>query len=210
MTGCGGTVAASTVDLASTRYVEKMGEDRASPAPCGRTFAEVTASPPHRSFWRQGLARRACGPRFMGPSGVDDWLIAQANARGFFGAWVTGGAVPVDDALTLEEIVVGLSAPHAEADGRVFKLILRILQSGRVNGARLHRLARMERAEGVLHWLCAGVPESERTPPFEAIAALFAEPPRGYQPPAYRYDFARLVRRPFRQSEAPWNRSRGS
>jgi len=108
---------------------------------------------------------------------------------------------------------VGLCAPHAEADGRVFKLVLRLLQSGRLDGARLARLARLERlerADCVLHWLCAHVPDVERSPAFLLVEAYFRTPPRGYRPPSYDYDFRRLVRRPFRASEARWNLPRAS
>lgn len=141
---------------------------------------------------------------------LEDWLIAQANARGVHGAWVIGGPVARDERLTFEDIVVGLCMPHAVADVRVFKLVLRILQTGMVDGPRLARLARMERAEGVLHWLCAGVPAAERNPAFEEIAACFALVPRGWRELRLTYDFGRLLRRPFRLEEASWNRSSAS
>jgi hypothetical protein len=155
-----------------------------------RTFADDTLSPAHLSFWRRGLQSRA------GARDVDDWLIEQANLRGFHGAWVMPSGCTRDADLSLEEIVVGLCAPQATADGRVFKLVVRIAQSGKIDPARLARLARMERADGVLHWLFRGVPEVERTAAFLRVAAAFAAPPRGYRPPRYRYDFGRLVRRP--------------
>lgn len=84
--------------------------------------------------------------------------------------------------------------------------MVRILQSGGIDPARLARLARMERAEGVLHWLCLGTPDSERNKAFEAAAEPFATPPRGWRPLDLRYDFGRLIRRPFRMNEARWNR----
>lgn len=158
-----------------------------------RTLGECTGSPPHRSFWREGLIRRAAG------RDVEDWLIAQANARGWHGALVRESAT-LDVELRPEEIVVGLAVPHAIADARVFKLIVRIAQAGVLDPGRLAALARRERAEGVLHWLFAGVPEVERTAKFELVAAAFREPPRGYRVPEYRYEFSRLIRKPYRRA----------
>lgn len=163
------------------------------------TFASLTASPPHRSFWREGLIQRA-DQRIL-----EDWLIEQANLRGFHGTWVVPTGVVLDPVLTLEEIIVGLCAPHAEADGRVFKLVLRIFQSGRVDAVRLARLARMERAEGVIYWVLRSLPDVERTAAVDEVAAHFATEPRGYRGVDYHYDFGRLIKRPYIQGAA-WTR----
>ena len=65
--------------------------------------------------------------------------------------------------LSLEDIVVGLLQPHAPADLRALKLVVRILQSGRVSLDGLVFLARRERALSVLAWLVDLIPEAECT-----------------------------------------------
>lgn len=157
------------------------------------TRGESHFQPPHRSLWRAGLERRAHGVP------LDDWLVEQANKRGWYGAYQARPSdEPLDPALTPEEIIVGLAQPHAPADVRTLKLIVRILQAGVVDPDRLRRLARRERADFVLHWLLVQVPGEERTPPLERVAAEFREPPRGYRPPRFRWDPRRLIRRPAR------------
>lgn len=165
-----------------------------------QTFAALCSQPAHRSFWRAGLAQRS------GSLPTDEWLVEQANLRGFFGAFGRDApTTPVDPTLTLEDIVCGLLQPHGPADGRLFKLVLRILQSGKVAPDRLAALARRERAEHLLAWLLERVPDPERTPEVVAIAQAIGTP-RGYRPPAMDYDASRLVRRPFRMTEARWIR----
>src|SRR5262245_20971240 len=111
-------------------------------APGGDTFGAVAGQPAHRSFWFDRLRRSACGLP------VEDWLIQQANFRGFCGVYLRDPPqIPVEPRLSLEEIVVGLVSPAARLDGRVIKLVTRILQSDTVQVARLLHLARAERAE---------------------------------------------------------------
>jgi hypothetical protein len=163
-----------------------------------RTRAETHLQPAHRSFWRSRLEARA------GDVPLDDWLVEQANLRRLYGAFQArpSGAAR-DGALTLEDIVVGLCQPHAPADARTLKLVVRILQSGRVNPPRLAWMARKERAHFVLFWLLSIVPTEERNQALEAVAAQFCNTPRGYREPRYRYDPRRLVRRQARVERLP-------
>ena len=137
---------------------------------------------------------------------VDEWLVEQANLRGFFGAFGRDApSTAVDPTLTLEDIVCGLLQPHGPADGRLFKLVLRILQSGKVDAGSLAALSRRERADHVLAWLLERIPTTERTSDVDAVAKAVGHP-RGHRPPVMDYDAARLVRRPFRMAEARWIR----
>jgi hypothetical protein len=166
------------------------------------TLARALRRPAPYSFWRAGLERRA------GPVPLQDWLVEQANLRGFHGAYNRADPTgPVDPELTLEDIVVALLAPQAPAEGRIFKLVLRILQSGKVDGRHLAWLARRELAEPVLFWLLVRVPEVERTDAVRGIRASLGGPPRGYADLDYDYDPTRLVRRPFRRDPWPTRRS---
>jgi hypothetical protein len=167
------------------------------------TFGAAFSQPEHRSFWRDALTARAGGRP------LDEWLLAQANLRGFFGAFGVDDLGPIDAALSVEEIVCGLLQPHGAADGRLFKLVVRILQSGAVDPTELAELARRERADVVLAWLLQQVPEVERNEAIDAVKAAL-RPPRGQRPPNFRYDPGRLVRRPFRSEEARWTRRHGS
>lgn len=156
------------------------------------TFAESALRLAPRSLWFEGLRRR-CAPR-----PVDEWLVEEANVRGHWGA--SGRDVPSrspDPSLRNEELIVALLSPHATVDGRVLKLVVRMLQRPAVDAATLQFLARREAADGVIYWLCKLVPEAEVTP---AIAELRAREPRGYRPPRFRYDPARLLRRPASKS----------
>lgn len=125
---------------------------------------------------------------------MTDWLIAQANVRGFHGAFVTLEA-PLDDTLCLEDLVVGLLMPHAELDARIIKLVVRILQSGHVDAPKLAFRARRERADFALAWVLDLVPESVGNTATRLIAAS-VRPPRGATPVCFNYDAGRLVRRP--------------
>ncbi|MHB8876652.1 MAG: hypothetical protein ACYC8T_23400, partial [Myxococcaceae bacterium] len=94
----------------------------------------------------------------------------------------------------LEDIVVGLLAPQAPAEARVFKLVVRMLQSGRLELDRLLFRAKRERALGPLYWLVWQIPNEERTAAVGALLARLAVPPRGYRALRFRYDPQRLVR----------------
>lgn len=167
-----------------------------------RTFAEACREPAPRSRWRERLQRRA------GALGVDDYLLDEANLRGFHGAVrVMAARRALDPELKLEEVVVGLLAPQATADARVFKLTLRVLQSGALDPARLWLLARRERADRALYWLLERVPEEERSASVQAIAAQMPRAPRGYRGLSYRYDPRRLLRRPARKEDL-WRKVR--
>lgn len=156
-----------------------------------RTLAEACRQPAFRSLWYERLRRQA------GSGPPHDWLIDQANLRGFHGAYNSKvHAESPDRSLTDEELLVGLLSPHAPADGRTLKLVVRMLQSSRLNPRRLELLARRERASGVLHWLLRLIPESERTESVRELQKIFATPPRGDRGVAYDYDPQRLVRRP--------------
>lgn len=156
-----------------------------------KTFAAHSAQPPHRSLFLAELQRKAGGVP------LDEWLVAQANARGYLGAY---GPLSLDPEphLAAEEILVALLMPHGLADGRLFKLVLRMIQSGRLDLPRLHLMAKRERADGVLWWLLERVPDEERGDEVRNLHRLIGGPPRGYRPLALDYDARRLVRRPFR------------
>ncbi len=153
------------------------------------TFAEAARIPLHWSaFWHR-LSQSAGGS-----SQVTNWLIAQANARGFHGAFVNREQA-VDASLGLEDLVVGLLMPHAELDARVIKLVVRLLQSTQLDAAKLVFRARRERADIALAWVLNLVPEGELTAPVVGVAKLFRKP-RGDAHVRFNYDPQRLVRRP--------------
>jgi hypothetical protein len=164
------------------------------------TFGDVTRQTAHRSLWRDSLEKRAGGRP------LDEWLVEQANLRGIYGAF--GPESPqsaLDPSFGLEDIVVALLQPHNVADLRLFKLILRILQSGRLEPQTLAIRCRRERADHVLWWFLGQIPPTEVN---EAVAAIrnHLTQPRGYHPPALRYEPKRLEKRPFRPEGAPWTR----
>jgi hypothetical protein len=162
---------------------------------------EATRQTAHLSFFRRRLERLARG------APLTEWLVAELNLRGYLGA--TGVRMP-DRApaagVSVEALLVALAMPHTEADGRLFKLMVRTLQRGPIDVERLARLARRERADTLLAWLLAHLPESERTPTTDALAARLA--PRVNAEVTYRYDFERLVRRPATR-ERLWRTQRG-
>lgn len=174
-------------DLASRRSQVRCDARMIAPMP---TFAQASASTAPLSFFRRRLQARA------GATPLDEWLVAQANLRGFHGAFGVDRPPPLDADLSLEELVVCLVLPSELVDGRLFKLVLRIIQSGRVDGPRLALLAKRERAAGPLWWLLSQVPSSERTQAVERVLAAIGGPPRGYTPLSYDYSFDRLKRRP--------------
>jgi len=166
-----------------------------------KTFGELASQPAPKSFWRRALARVA------GDRPLEDYLIEQANLRGFWGAYLAeaprSGKNP---ALGSEEIVVGLLAPQSSADARVLKLVTRILQSGQVDEARLLLLARREKAEGVLQWLIRGIPQPERTATIDRLERALAKA-RSPRAPVLDYSFGRLVKRPATAGDL-WSRAR--
>ncbi len=160
------------------------------------TYGERLRQPAHRSFFRKSLARRTRSVP-EGQDAVHEYLIDQANLRGFFGAFSDRddwGELAPD--LSLEDIVVGLLQPHAPADLRTLKLVVRILQSGRLNLDGLVFLARRERALSVLAWLVDLIPEEECTELIISLRRRIRDnPPRGDRRPDIRYDPGRLLRR---------------
>lgn len=154
-----------------------------------RTVAQVSAQSPHLSMLRRRLAALA------GTSDLHGWLIDEANRRGFFGAFNRVKAEgPPTPGLSHEELVVALLMPQAEADARTWKLVVRMLQSERLDASLLATLARHERAEVMLHWLLRQLPSSERTGGIEAVAAAL-RPPRGMPTVTVVWDPSRLVKR---------------
>lgn len=161
---------------------------------------ERTSQAPHVSLFRRRLARLA------GDEPVSEWVVRELNRRGHLGAFSAAGTEGAPEpTVTLEELIVALAMPHAEADGRNWKLIVRALQKGPFSPGKLARLAKLERGEVLLAWLLAGLPEQERTPELEALAKLIC--PRDRRPPSIRYDFGRLNKRPA-SSEHLWRHPR--
>jgi hypothetical protein len=101
---------------------------------------------------------------------------------------------PPTPGLSNEELVVALLMPQAEADARTWKLVVRMLQSERLEVSPLATLARHERAEVMLHWLLGKLPPSERTGGIEAVAAAL-RPARGGSTIKVVWDPSRLVKR---------------
>jgi hypothetical protein len=152
------------------------------------TFSERARSTRHRSFFRERLQRLA------GERSLTDWLVEEANVRGYFGAMgVEVPQRPPTPGLRDEALVAALLMPHAVLDVRLFKLVIRLLQRGTVDKERLWLEARKERADSTLYWLLQQVPAAERTP--ELLRVLPSAPPRGYRPLPIDYDGRRLLRR---------------
>jgi hypothetical protein len=151
-------------------------------------FADAAHVSLHWSAFRVRLTRKAGGSSL-----VTNWLIAQANARGFHGAAVTLEAA-VDPSLDLEDLVVGLMMPHAELDARVVKLVVRLLQSARLDPAKLAFRARRERADLALYWVLGVIPEGERNEAVRVFAGHLRAP-RVTTGVEFDYDPQRLVRR---------------
>jgi hypothetical protein len=156
-----------------------------------RRVADITSQSPHLSLFRRRVARIAGQPVEL-----HSWLIDEANRRGYFGAFnrVRAEGLPTSGIMD-EEVVVALLMPDAEADGRTWKLVVRMLQAGRLNPTRLSTLARRERADVMLQWLLEKVPSSERCPPLNAVQAALRAP-RHVTPVAVVWDASRLVRQP--------------
>lgn len=166
------------------------------------TVAQALNAPLHRSVFRDRLSR------FASRRSVEDWVLEEANARSHFGA-VGSEAVDREPTKGLddEDLIVALLMPHAELDGRLFKLIVRMLQRAPIDAPRLRLRARRERADHALWWLVSLVPDPERTGVIPEL--LSAGPPRGYRPLSYDYDPKRLLKRPA-TAEALWARARRS
>lgn len=128
---------------------------------------------------------------------MHEYLVDQANLRGFLGAYsARGPRGTIDPELSLEDIVVGLLQPHAPAEVRIIKLVVRILQHPALEVSRLLFYARRERALDPLAWIVAPIPDVERTATIDALTeALAANPPRAPRPPSLRYDPSRLIRK---------------
>jgi len=93
---------------------------------------ECSAPTRHRSFFRERLQRLA------GARGLEDWLVEEANVRGHLGA--VGASVPEREptaALTDADLIVALLMPHSEVDGRLFKLVVRMLQRATIDSPLL-------------------------------------------------------------------------
>ena len=166
------------------------------------TFGSLSANPAHRSFFRERLRRLA------GERALDEWLVEEANVRGYLGAvGLTVPDRPPTPNLPDESLVVALLMPHTIADGRLFKLVIRLLQRARLDPDALWFQAKRERADRVLYWLLNLVPEPERTGSVaEAISACPGEP-RGYRGLRFNYDGHRLTRRPATK-ESVWRAAR--
>lgn len=167
-----------------------------------RTFAERASQTAHRSFFRERWER------FASPRPLVDWLVEEANVRGYFG--VTTLHVPErapTPGLSDEELVAALLMPHGPLDVRLFTLVVRMIQRGRMEPSRLWLEARKERADSTLYWLLQLVPTEERTPSLKHMAAAQPRPPRGYRPLPIVYDARRLVRRAATR-ESTWRAAR--
>jgi hypothetical protein len=166
------------------------------------TLGMLSANPAHRSFFRERLQRLA------GARGLEDWLVEEANVRGHLGA--VGASVPEREptpGLSDADLIVALLMPHSEVDGRLFKLVIRMLQRAPIDPALLWFHARRERADRVLYWLLNLVPESERAQSLVAFIDACPTPPRGYVGVRFNYSSARLVRRPATK-ESVWRAAR--
>lgn len=163
--------------------------------PLVATYGERTGITAHRSFFRLALAARA-RPVPEGQDAVEEYLIDQANLRGFLGAYSDrADRGTLDAELRLEELVVGLLQPHAPADLRVIKLVTRILQSGDLDVDRLVLIAKRERALPILAWIVELCPSTEVIGPLRLLAARFKRtPPREHRRPRIVYSPERLLR----------------
>lgn len=167
------------------------------------TFGELSANPAHRSIFRDRLQRLA------GSRQLDDWLLEEANVRGNFGAVGPASPRSPTPGLTDEALIVALLMPHTPADGRLFKLVVRMVQRLPLLPGDLWFLARRERADRVLYWLLQRVPSSERNDRVLEVLAAQPRPPRGYVGLRFNYDAARLLRRPATR-ESVWKAARRS
>lgn len=166
------------------------------------TLGALSANPAHRSFFREGLQRLA-GARVL-----EDWLVEEANVRGHLGA--VGASVPErapTAGLSDADLVVALLMPHSEVDGRIFKLVVRMLQRAPIDSRMLWFHARRERADRVLYWLMNLVPAAERNERLLALMDGCPAPPRGFSGVRFNYSSARLLRRAATK-ESVWRAAR--
>lgn len=166
------------------------------------TLGTLSANPAHRSFFRERLQRLA------GSRPLEDWLVEEANVRGHLGA--TGPSIPdrvPTPQLSDGDLVVALLMPHSQVDGRLFKLVVRLLQRTSIDPRTLWFYARRERADRVLFWLLNLVPLPERTATITALIDACPAPPRGYRGVQFNYSSARLLRRPATK-ESVWRAAR--
>ena len=162
-----------------------------------RSYAEKLGESPHRSFFRRAVAVRASvRPVSPGEDPVHEYLIDQANLRGYLGAYSDrDDRGELDPSLSIEEILVGLLQPHAPAELRLVKLVVRALQSGNVDINRLLFLSKRERALPVLAWIIELIPSEEQTPSIgELQQRLRDDPPRDRKRPNINYTSDRLRR----------------
>lgn len=158
------------------------------------TFGERCGRLPHQSFFRRRILARSRAD--LGPDPVHEYLVDQANARGFLGAYSDREPAAVDPDLTAEDIIVGLLQPHAPCEPRILKLVVRAIQSGRLDPDRLVFRAKRERALAVLRWLTSLIPEPERNESVVRLAEVLASTPaRDERPPRIEYDPMRLLRK---------------
>ena len=155
-----------------------------------RALGQLSANAEHRSFFREQLQRMA-GPRVL-----EDWLVEEANLRGHLGAVGTIPDRPPTAQLSEIDIVVAALMLHAPADGRIFKLVVRLLQRSVLDPRALWLAARRERADRVLYWLLKLVPASEQTPSILNLLEAHPRAPRGCTGMNFNYDPGRLIRRP--------------
>lgn len=111
------------------------------------------------------------------------------------GAVGTGERHPSTERLSNEELLVAILMPHTQADGRLFKLSLRMLQQLPMNPERLWFLARREAADWWLYWLLELTPAAEVNAAVAAVRDAQPLAPRGYRPPDYRFTPERLLKR---------------
>ena len=103
--------------------------------------------------------------------------------------------------------LVGLLMPHIAVDGRLFKLVIRLLQRASVDSRALWFEAKRERADRVLYWLVQQVPEVECVGCIPSVIATCPGEPRGYRGLMFNYDGNRLIRRPATK-ESVWRAAR--
>lgn len=134
--------------------------------------------------------------------------MEEANVRGHLGA--VNSEVPdrlPTPRVSDSDLIVALLMPHSEVDGRIFKLVVRMLQRAPIEPRVLWFHARRERADRVLYWLLNLVPDSERTTSVLSLIEACPTPPRGYSGVRFDYSSARLLRRPATK-ESVWRAAR--
>jgi hypothetical protein len=73
---------------------------------------------------------------------LEDWVVAELNRRGYLGACgPTSLEGAPSEGVYDEELIVALCMPDSTNEGRHWKLVVRAIQTGTLNLARLSRLA---------------------------------------------------------------------